>query len=231
MASLNKIFDIFFKSYGRQYWWPGETQFEISIGAILTQNVSWKNVETAIEILKKNKLLSPKRMHGMDAREIAPLIRSTGYFNQKAKKIKNFLEWFAKYNFSFKKLEKRDLAGLRDELLGVNGIGPETADSILLYALSKKIFVVDAYTKRIFTRTGILSGAENYIETQRLFHLNFKGGLREYNEYHALIVKHGKDVCRKNPLCGICVISGHCRYFTLMTEQTLPESSDAESLL
>jgi endonuclease III related protein len=231
VVSLNKIFDILFKTYGKQYWWPGETAFEISIGAILTQNVSWKNVETAIAILKDKKLLDPKSLHGKDARQIAPLIRSTGYFNQKAKKIKNFLEWFAKYNFSFKKLAKRDLDGLRSELLGVNGIGPETADSILLYALSKKTFVVDAYTKRIFTRIGVLSGNENYIKTQQLFHLDFKGGLDEYNEYHALIVKHGKDICKKKPLCSICVISRYCRYFILMREQTLPESSDAESLL
>lgn len=208
--SLNNIYRIFFKAYGEQHWWPGDTPFEISIGAILTQNVSWKNVETAILNLKKNRMLTPRALLEKSEKEIAPLIRPTGYYNQKAKKLKNFIEWFRGYNFSFKKVETMELAVLRDELLSVNGIGPETADSILLYALGKKIFVVDAYTRRIFTRTGFLKGHESYHEIQEMFHSRFPGSIQDYNEYHALIVKHGKDVCRTKPLCHDCCIRKYC---------------------
>ncbi len=209
--SINKIYKALFKNYGEQYWWPGDSEFEISIGAILTQNVSWRNVEIAISNLKEKNLLSPESLYSIKAENIAPLIRPTGYYNQKAKKIKNFLEWFKLYNFSFGRLKKIELASLRDELLSVNGIGPETADSILLYALSKKIFVIDAYTKRIFKRVGILTDNETYPVVQEIFHSGFKGEIQEYNEYHALIVKHGKDVCKKNPVCNGCCIANYCR--------------------
>lgn len=209
--SLNKIYQSLFKAYGGQCWWPGDTPFEISIGAILTQNVSWKNVETAIRNLKTEKLLSPKALYSASNKKIATLIRPTGYYNQKTRKIKNFLKWFKGYNFSFKSLKIIDIRPLRNELLSINGIGPETADSILLYALSKKVFVVDAYTKRIFGRLGILSEKSAYHEIQNLFHRHFKGNVDDYNEYHALIVKHGKDICRAKPVCGECCISGLCR--------------------
>ncbi len=208
--SLNKIYKTLFNAYGEQFWWPGDTPFEISIGAILTQNVSWKNVETAIGNLKAERLLSPKALFCAPDKMIAPLIRPTGYYNQKTKKIKNFLRWFSDYNFSFKRLEKKDLAALREELLSINGIGPETADSILLYALSRKIFVVDAYTGRIFSRLGIIPEKSAYHEIQDIFHSRFKGDTGDYNEYHALIVKHGKDVCRTKPLCEGCCIRGLC---------------------
>lgn len=208
--SLNRVYRILYREYGPQRWWPGDTPFEIAIGAILTQNVSWNNVETAIAALKTNRLLAPKALHAMAPAETAPFIRSTGYFNQKAKKIGNFLEWFARYRFSFRRLGAMDLPLLRGELLSVNGIGPETADSILLYALGKKIFVVDAYTRRIFERLGILAGGETYARAQGIFHEKFRGDLREYNEYHALIVRHGKGICRKKPLCGECCLGSYC---------------------
>ena len=208
--SLNRIYRIFLSHYGKQGWWPGDTDFEISIGAILTQNVSWKNVESAIKNLNKNNLLSPESLHSKDIEEIAPLIRSTGYFNQKAKKIKNFLEWFKGYNFSFDALKEMKLVDARSELLSINGIGEETADSILLYVLSKKIFIIDAYTRRIFTRAGILSGNEKYSEIQKIFHRGFRGDLQDYNEFHALIVRHGKDVCKKKPICNECCIVDFC---------------------
>ncbi|MCU0820979.1 MAG: endonuclease III domain-containing protein [Spirochaetes bacterium] len=208
--SLNKIYRALLKTYGPQYWWPGDTPFEISIGAILTQNVSWKNVETAIGNLKAEKLITPKTLYGAPDKKIAPLIRPTGYYNQKTKKIKNFLGWFKRYNFSFARLEKIEPAVLRQELLSINGIGPETADSILLYAISKKIFVVDAYTKRIFGRIGFFSEKSTYHEIQDFFHGHFRGDVSDYNEFHALIVKHGKDVCRTKPLCGECCIKEVC---------------------
>ncbi|MDY6932882.1 MAG: endonuclease [Spirochaetota bacterium] len=208
--SIQRIYRILFQYYGKQGWWPGETEFEISIGAILTQSVSWRNVEIAISNLKQKYFLIPEVLNSKGVEEIASLIKSTGYFNQKAKKVKNFLEWFLKYDFSFDILKGMDTKTLREELLLINGIGPETADSILLYALSKKTFVIDAYTKRIFTRVGILSGKENYTQMQKIFHNRFKGGIQDYNEYHALIVKHGKDVCKKKPLCDGCCIAENC---------------------
>ncbi len=211
-VSLNGIYKVFLNTYGPQHWWPGETPFEVAIGAILTQNVSWKNVDTAIGILKERGFMAPRPLYDLPAADIAPLIRSTGYYNQKAKKIRHFLEWFSRYGFSFRRLGSKDTADLRTGLLAVNGIGPETADSILLYALGRKVFVVDAYTMRIFSRIGILSGSENYAAVQDLFHRRFRGGAAEYNEFHALIVNHGKDVCRKKPHCVTCCVRPHCDF-------------------
>lgn len=219
-SSLNRLYKILLECHGKQYWWPGDNEFEISIGAILTQNVSWKNVEIAIKNLKEKSLLSPESLYSRKEEEIAPLIKSTGYFNQKAKKIKNFLEWFKMYNFSFESLKDIELETLRSRLLLVNGIGQETADSILLYALSKKIFVIDAYTRRIFTRIGILPSNKTYQEIQDIFHRTFNGEVQDYNEYHALIVKHGKDVCKKRPICNECCISNYCASNTNPNDST-----------
>jgi endonuclease III related protein len=210
--SLTRIYNTLLKTYGPQHWWPGDTPFEISIGAILTQNVSWKNVEMAIKKLKENDILNPIPLHSTPNSIIAPLIKSTGYYNQKAIKINNFLDWFIKYNYSFGKLKRMETSALRKELLSVNGVGPETADSILLYAVVKKIFVIDAYTRRIFERLGFLAGKESYSEIQELFHEKFKGDIQDYNEYHALIVIHGKDVCRKKPLCEVCCLRRYCQF-------------------
>ncbi len=212
MTSLSAVYRALLARYGPQHWWPGETDFEIAIGAILTQNVAWTNVEKAICRLKEEKLLSPKALHGEPVDRVARLIRPAGYYNQKAKKLKNFLDWFSSYGYSFPRLRELDAGRLREELLGINGVGPETADSILLYALEKRIFVVDAYTKRIFGRLGILEGTEGYDEIQRLFHRRFAAGVREYNEYHALIVNHGKYVCRKKPLCAECCLARLCAF-------------------
>ncbi len=212
VKSLRRVYGRFLKRYGRQRWWPGETSFEVAVGAILTQNVSWTNVEKSIRLLKAEGLLTPRALYALSPAEIAPFIRSTGYFNQKALKLRRFMEWFRRYGFSFKKLAHVPVELIREELLGVNGIGPETADSILLYALAMKIFVVDAYTLRIFTRMGLLGGDEGYEEVQGLFHRRFAGGAAEYNEFHALIVRHGKEVCRKSPRCRECCIGEWCDY-------------------
>jgi endonuclease-3 related protein len=209
--SLNRVYRLLLREYGRQGWWPGDSSFEIAIGAILTQNVSWTNVVTAIDRLRGAVLLSPEALHSCTEKRIASLIRSTGYFNQKARKIKNFLDWFKGYRFSFDTLSAMDTSPLRRELLSIKGIGPETADSILLYALSKKIFVVDAYTMRIFVRMGILTDSEKYSDVQKVFHRGFRGGIQDYNEFHALIVNHGKNVCVKKPLCGECCLEGFCQ--------------------
>ncbi|HPI22958.1 MAG TPA: hypothetical protein PLE73_07165, partial [Spirochaetota bacterium] len=208
--SLNRVFRALLRAYGPQHWWPGDTPFEIAIGAILTQNVAWTNVETAIAQLKEKRLLAPRALDAIPAPRIAPLIRSTGYYNQKAIKLKNFLAWFAGYRYSFARLHGVDTERLRRELLAVSGIGPETADSILLYALGRKLFVVDAYTVRLLGRLGIIGGGESYHDVQGLFHRRFRGGVGEYNEFHALIVNHGKYVCRTRPRCAECCLSRRC---------------------
>lgn len=185
-------------------------RFEIAVGAILTQNISWKNVVTALVNLKKNGLLSVKSIDRIKNARLASLIKSTGYYNQKAKKIKNFISWYRETGFDFSSVKNYDTRNLRSELLLIKGIGPETADSILLYALKRKIFVIDAYTRRLFGRMGVLSGKETYDEVQHIFHELFRGKASDYNEYHALIVAHGKDVCKKKPRCGDCCLEHLC---------------------
>jgi len=211
MHIVNKIYQQLLSHYGPQHWWPGETQFEVTIGAILAQNVSWTNAAKAIGNLKKHNLLNPQKLFKKKVEAIAPLIKSSGYYNQKAGAIASFLRWFAHYNFSFETLQTLPTETLRTQLLSLHRIGPETADSILLYALDRKIFVVDAYTKRIFTRVGLLAGTEDYTTVQQFFHQHFEGTVYDYNEYHALIVKHGKDVCTKKPHCDECCIAKLCR--------------------
>ncbi len=189
---------------------PGDTAFEIALGAILTQNIAWKNVDTALAALKSRGMLDPQSLRNLKLITLAKIIRPTGYYNQKAKKIRNFLDFYKRYDYDHRALGRCNIHDLRKGLLSVNGIGPETADSILLYALNMKIFVVDAYTRRIFTRLGVLTGKETYHEIQDLFHREFKGSVPEYNEYHALIVAHGKNYCKKKPLCDLCCIASLC---------------------
>jgi endonuclease-3 related protein len=228
MNRIRSVYKRLLAFHGPRGWWPivnpstlrseyhlkaprnDMDSFEISIGAILTQNISWKNVDTALAALKNRGILDPLSMQRVRIKTLAGIIRPTGYFNQKAKKIKNFITLYRRYNYNLRELRGVEPSLLRKELLSVHGIGPETADSILLYALNIKVFVVDAYTRRIFTRYGILSGIENYHQVQELFHDLFKGTLQEYNEYQALIVAHGKDICKKKPLCGKCCLSGQC---------------------
>ncbi|MCX8123665.1 MAG: endonuclease [Spirochaetes bacterium] len=210
MHILKRVYQQLLSHYGPQHWWPAETSFEVTIGAILAQNISWANAAKAVENLKKHKLLSPQALYKKSAGAIAPYITSSGYYNQKAGAIAAFLHWFKQYDFSFESLQRLPTDTLRKELLSLPRIGPETCDSILLYALNRKIFVVDAYTKRIFTRFGILTGNEDYMAIQEFFHKNFEGTVQDYNEYHALIVKHGKDVCTKKPHCDKCCIAQVC---------------------
>lgn len=210
MYSLNRIYRMLFRAYGPQGWWPGRTGFEIAVGAILTQNVAWKNVEQAIAELKKRRVLTPMALDTLQADQIAPLIRSVGYYNRKAEKLKHFLKWFCGHGYRFSALRGMEPESIRKELLAVNGIGPETADSILLYALAVKTFVVDAYTRRIFVRLGHLGGDERYEEVRSFFHRRFRGTVQDYNEFHALIVEHGKEVCRTSPRCGGCVLAKAC---------------------
>jgi endonuclease III related protein len=211
---LIKIYNKLYEYFGNQHWWPGDTAFEISIGAILTQNTSWKNVEKAINNLKQKKLLCVKKMFNMKIDELADLIRPAGYYNIKAKYIKNFIfHIILEYNGNLDKMFNKDTLELRKELLGLTGIGQETADSILLYAANKPIFVVDAYTKRIFEAQGLIEKKDLYKKVQDLFMNNLEHDVNMFNEYHALIVALCKDICRKSkPKCGECPLNCYCKY-------------------
>ncbi|MDP2278509.1 MAG: endonuclease III domain-containing protein, partial [Nitrospirota bacterium] len=183
---LIEIYKKLHKAFGPQRWWPGDTPFEVAVGAILTQNTNWGNVEKAINNLKKEKVLNAKAIHGMPVNRLATLIRPAGYFNVKAKRLKAFIDFLMNdYHGSMRNMRQEKMHSLRHKLLSVNGIGPETADSILLYALDKPIFVIDAYTKRVLSRHNILGHDETYDKFQELFYLSLKKDVKLYNEYHA----------------------------------------------
>lgn len=202
---LLEIYEKLYSFYGPQCWWPGDTAFEITVGAILTQNTNWKNVEKAIKNLKDAKALSAKALHAMQPEKIALLIKPAGYFNIKTKRLKAFVDFLVdNYGGSMKQMKKEDMETIRKKLLGVYGIGPETADSILLYALGKPIFVIDAYTKRVLSRHGILNDNASYNEYQSLFHYYLDEDVQLFNEYHALFVRAGKDYCGPKPICAEC---------------------------
>lgn len=204
---LKAIYQVLFRAYGPQHWWPADTPFEVIVGAVLTQNTAWANVEKAIANLKREKLLTtPSRMYNVEPEKLASLIRPSGHYNIKTKRLRNLLSFIHTcYSGSLKKMFATDPVALRQHMLEVNGIGPETADSILLYAGGKPFFVVDAYTKRIFSRKGLVTGDADYHEIQRLFMDNLPRDTLFYNEYHALIVKLGKENCRKKrPICNGC---------------------------
>lgn len=206
--SLLIIYDLLYAKFGSRHWWPGDTKIEIIIGAILTQNTAWVNVEKAINNLKREKALSVSRLSDILEKKLARLIRPSGYYNVKASRIKNFLKFVnIRYGGSINRMFKTDLYKLREELLALNGIGQETADSILLYAGNKPIFVIDAYTKRVFSRHGFISQDAEYKEIQSLFMNNLPENAGLFNEFHALIVELGKSMCKsKEPLCSMCPI-------------------------
>jgi len=212
--TLLDIYNKLYKFFGPQHWWPGDTPLEIIVGAILTQNTAWTNVEKAIANLRKARLLSsPAKLKRYDRKALARLIRPAGYYNVKSKRLKNFINFLdSGYGLSLKRLGRQETAKLRSELMSVNGVGPETCDSILLYAFKKPVFVVDAYTKRIFSRHGIFSESLSYDKVQEIFVRNLPSDERLYNEYHALIVRLGKELCRKEPDCGSCPLKGYLNH-------------------
>ena len=202
---LLEIYQSLFARFGPQHWWPGETQFEIVIGAILTQNTSWKNVEKAIANLKAAKLMTPASLHRLTHDQLAALIRPAGYFNIKAKRLKNFLDWlFENYEGKLENLEQINTSRLREELLSIKGVGPETADSILLYAFTRPVFVVDAYTARVMCRHYMIELGADYSQLQDLFASNLPQDVKLFNEYHALLVHVGKDFCKPAAKCHGC---------------------------
>lgn len=229
------IYSTLARAWGRQHWWPARSRFEVIVGAFLTQNTNWSNVETALRQLRSAKLLNVEGIRQVPLRQLEQLIRSSGYFRQKADRLKNFVRFLDKsYGGSLTRMFAQPTSLLREQLLSLNGVGPETADSILLYAGQHQIFVVDAYTKRIAARHQILPASARYEEVRALFERalsNVKltqecdaaqtGGARHlpsrmslasrtplaqiYNEMHGLIVGVGKDFCRKSaPRCEMC---------------------------
>ena len=210
---LQSIYTRLYKHFGPQDWWPGDSTLEIIVGAVLTQNTNWQNVEKAIAALKKVKVLSVKGLTRTPVRRLARLIRPAGYFNVKARRLKNFLRYLnTQYKGSLKKMGAAPAARLREELLSVNGIGPETADSILLYAFGKPVFVIDAYTKRIFSRCGLVAPDIAYHDLQDFFMKRLPPDTAQYNEYHALIVNLGKDFCKPTPKCPACPLVSSCKF-------------------
>ncbi|MDP3143701.1 MAG: endonuclease III domain-containing protein [Candidatus Omnitrophota bacterium] len=198
-----------YKEFGPQHWWPAESPFEVIVGTILTQNTNWLNVEKAIGNLRAANCLCANKIKNISSVKLAKLIRPSGYYNIKVKRLKSFIRFlFEKYGGSLPQMFKASLSKLRCELLAVKGIGPETADSILLYAGGKPIFVVDTYTKRILARHNILGSKDDYKTVQDIFMRNLKPQVRLFNEFHALLVRVGKDFCKKKPLCNLCPLKG-----------------------
>jgi endonuclease-3 related protein len=206
---LMAVYRALFKAYGAQHWWPAETPFEVMVGAVLTQNTAWSNVEKAVANLKQGRLLTPAGLDRAPESRLAALIRPSGYYNVKAKRLKNLAGFIRdRCSGSLRKMFSRDPGELRRGLLSVNGIGPETADSILLYAANMPFFVVDAYTKRVFSRHAFIAPDEDYDDVRDLFMDNLPADTRLYNEFHALIVRAGKEHCRKKiPLCNSCPLA------------------------
>jgi endonuclease-3 related protein len=203
---IKKIYRLLHDEYGPQGWWPGESRLECIIGAILTQNTSWSNVEKAIGNLKKLNLISVNKLNLLTTQELAELIRPSGYYNQKAIKIKSFLGFLNTcYEDNLDKMFDEEVNFLRNRLLEIKGIGPETADCILLYGGNKPIFVVDTYTYRILSRHGLVPENTNYNEIQEIFMDSLEISPEIFNEYHALLVKAGKEHCKRSkPICAGC---------------------------
>jgi endonuclease-3 related protein len=206
--ALRDIYRRFFERYGPQHWWPADNPFEVIIGAILTQSTAWNNVEKAIANLKNANGLSAGALRELPEEQIAELIYPSGYYNVKSRKLKAFVRWLGqKHDDNLDELFSQSMPDLREQLLGVCGIGEETADSIILYAAGKPVFVIDTYTRRLVDRLGYSPQGNSYSDYQELFVKNLPTNASLFNEYHALIVRHGKEVCRKSPLCDTCCLN------------------------
>lgn len=206
---LQRVYSRLLKEYGPQNWWPGDSAFEIMVGAVLTQNTAWTNVERAIANLKQADALSAQAIVSAHPKRLAMWLKPSGYFNVKARRLRAFCVWYLAQG-GFDALAQRDTATLRAQLLAVHGVGPETADDILLYAFGRPVFVIDAYTRRIFSRLGFVRGDESYEDLRAHFERALAPDVALYNEYHALIVVHGKDYCRPRPRCTDCVLRTGC---------------------
>ena len=205
---LREVYERLSAAFGPQGWWPADTPFEVIVGAVLTQNTAWKNVAAAISNLRRHDLLSFERFCGLREQELAALIRSSGYYNQKAKKIKNFCgHILEKWGGSLEEFLAQDMEFLRADLLTIRGIGPETADSIVLYAAFKPSFVVDTYTYRIFSRHGWVEEAISYEDLRDYFMGAMEPDVPAFQEFHALLDRTGHLYCRKTALCHSCPLN------------------------
>ena len=210
---LVEIYQRLLSAYGPQGWWPADTQFEVMVGAILTQATAWRNVERAIQRLKAAGALSPERMASFSEQELAELIRPAGFFRQKTRRLRALLRLIGRHG-RVEGLFSLPAEELRRQLLALPGVGPETADSILLYAAGYPVFVVDTYTKRILHRLGLLPDEKaGYEEVQELFEKNLPRDPKLYGEYHALLVRHAKEHCRARPRCPGCPLAPVCEFF------------------
>jgi len=206
---LYNIYHQLMERFGPQHWWPAEGPFEVMAGAVLTQSAAWSNVEKAITNLKTAGVLSPARLRQLPLSDIASLVYSSGYYNAKALKLKSLADWLGECcQDDLDRLFATETGQLRRKLLSVHGIGEETADSIILYAANKPVFVIDAYTRRIIDRTGLSPEKTSYADYQCFFMENLPHDADLFNEYHALLVCQGKNVCRKHPLCVDCCLAG-----------------------
>ena len=190
-------------AYGDQSWWPADSSFEVMVGAVLTQNTAWTNVEKAISNLKHVDRLTLEGLLALPDEALAQLIRPSGYFNIKAKRLKNLCLWLAE-NGGESKLAAVDTGALRSSLLQVNGVGPETADDILLYAFARPVFVIDTYTRRLFTNLCLIQGSEPYEDLRHNFETALEPDVSLFNQYHALIVRHAKEKCQQTADCLHC---------------------------
>ncbi len=204
-VQLNALFQ---ERYGNLNWWPAKTPYEVMVGAILTQNTAWSNVEIAITRFGEN--LTPERVNAIQTEELADIIRPAGFFNQKARYIKALTAWFKQYGYSIETVCRTSLADLRKELLAVRGVGKETADSILLYALGLPSFVVDAYTKRLLDRLGV-TGVSGYDRIKAFFEDGLPNDTSIFNNLHAMIVINAKEHCRAKSKCAGCPLEAHCQ--------------------
>lgn len=209
--SLAQLYERLYAAYGPQHWWPAETPFEMMIGAILTQNTAWTNVEKALDNLKNNASLDPGIIAALPEAALARLLKPSGYFNIKARRLQNYCRWFNAEG-GYAALVGYPTSILREKLLAVSGIGPETADAMLLYAFYRPVFVIDAYTRRILLRLGMITGKPDYEELRRLFETNVTADTALYNEYHALIVQHAKVSCISRPACRQCCLQAYCHF-------------------
>jgi endonuclease-3 related protein len=211
--TLGDIYRRLLDRFGPQHWWPADEPFEVIIGAILTQSAAWGNVERAIKNLRGAGALSAQALRKLPQAKLAELVYPCGYYNAKALKLKAFALWLGNhYQDDLDELFALDAVDLRHQLLSVHGIGPETADSIILYAAGKPVFVIDAYTRRIMGRLGLAPERDSYAAYQALFMENLPGDAKMFNEYHALLVCLGKIVCRRQPLCADCCLNDICQF-------------------
>jgi len=209
VRQLEWVFQCLLERYGSQGWWPADSAFEVMLGAILTQNTSWQNVERAIAGLREAGLMSPEAIAASAHEPLAAAIRPAGYFNVKASRLKAFTGWYLEQG-GLQALSPWPTEALRQGLLSVKGVGRETADDICLYAFHRPVFVIDAYTRRLFARLGLASGEEGYEALRIAVERALGPDTRVFNEFHALIVRHGKEICRPQPACQLCCLAARC---------------------